>query len=118
MQKKCLNNIEKGEVSSFFFRFFITILLLFLLFDNSKPPKNQLMVKFSVKLIDFYKINISKPAAVKHNVRVCRFSPSCSIYTKQALLKYGFFKGLYLATIRILKCNPFYGTPIMIDKVP
>lgn len=39
--------------------------------------------------------------------RVCRFHPTCSDYTKQAILKYGFFKGLWLGTKRILRCNPW-----------
>ena len=40
----------------------------------------------------------------------CKFDPSCSEYTKQAINKYGFFKGSFLGMKRILKCNPFsYG---------
>ena len=37
----------------------------------------------------------------------CRFYPTCSNYAIKALKKYGFFKGSFLAVIRILKCNPF-----------
>ena len=37
----------------------------------------------------------------------CRFYPTCSEYTKQAILKYGFIKGLKLGLIRICKCHPF-----------
>jgi len=37
----------------------------------------------------------------------CRFYPSCSQYGFQAIYKYGAIKGLYLATKRILRCNPF-----------
>ncbi|MGE5197345.1 MAG: membrane protein insertion efficiency factor YidD [Deltaproteobacteria bacterium] len=39
----------------------------------------------------------------------CRFSPSCSEYAKQALLKYGFFAGALKAAARLLKCQPFSG---------
>ncbi len=39
----------------------------------------------------------------------CRFEPTCSIYGAQALRKYGLFKGLYLATRRILRCQPWGG---------
>lgn len=39
--------------------------------------------------------------------KTCIFYPSCSEYTKQALVKYGFFKGSWLGFKRILKCNPF-----------
>ena len=37
----------------------------------------------------------------------CRYYPSCSLYTSQALEKHGFWKGLYLGIIRILNCHPF-----------
>ncbi len=37
----------------------------------------------------------------------CKFTPSCSNYSIEALKKYGLVKGLYLASIRILKCNPW-----------
>ena len=38
----------------------------------------------------------------------CRFSPTCSQYAKIAIAKEGVLKGTYLATIRILKCQPLY----------
>ncbi|MCE1246304.1 MAG: membrane protein insertion efficiency factor YidD [Firmicutes bacterium] len=38
---------------------------------------------------------------------VCRFTPTCSEYTKQAIMKYGCFKGVYLGIKRILRCHPF-----------
>ncbi len=37
----------------------------------------------------------------------CRFRPTCSSYAKEALFKFGFFKGTYLAILRIVRCNPF-----------
>ncbi|MFQ5863741.1 MAG: membrane protein insertion efficiency factor YidD [bacterium] len=37
----------------------------------------------------------------------CRFYPSCSDYTLQALKKYGFFRGIWLGAVRLLKCHPF-----------
>ncbi|MEK7120699.1 MAG: membrane protein insertion efficiency factor YidD [Patescibacteria group bacterium] len=37
----------------------------------------------------------------------CRFSTSCSEYTKQAILNSGIIKGLFLGGKRILHCNPF-----------
>lgn len=37
----------------------------------------------------------------------CKYYPSCSEYMKQAIQKYGSFKGLYLGIKRILRCNPF-----------
>jgi uncharacterized protein len=37
----------------------------------------------------------------------CRFYPSCSHYGYQAIYKHGVIKGLFLATWRLLRCNPF-----------
>jgi putative membrane protein insertion efficiency factor len=37
----------------------------------------------------------------------CRFYPTCSEYMTQAVIKYGFFKGLALGIRRILRCHPF-----------
>lgn len=37
----------------------------------------------------------------------CRFYPSCSEYMRQAVIKYGIFKGMYLGIFRILRCHPF-----------
>jgi uncharacterized protein len=39
--------------------------------------------------------------------RSCRFTPSCSLYTLQAVEKYGLLKGSFLGARRILRCHPF-----------
>ncbi|MDO8497389.1 MAG: membrane protein insertion efficiency factor YidD [bacterium] len=39
--------------------------------------------------------------------QVCRFSPTCSEYTYQAVEKYGSAKGLWLGLKRILRCHPW-----------
>jgi len=38
----------------------------------------------------------------------CRFYPTCSEYSLEALEKYGAVKGSYLSVKRILKCHPFH----------
>ena len=40
----------------------------------------------------------------------CRYQPTCSEYSKQALLKYGLAKGLKLALKRISSCHPWGGS--------
>ncbi len=39
----------------------------------------------------------------------CRYTPTCSAYSIEALKKHGPIKGLYLAIKRILSCNPWGG---------
>jgi putative membrane protein insertion efficiency factor len=38
----------------------------------------------------------------------CRFTPSCSQYAKEALVRYGVIHGVFLAVRRVLKCHPFH----------
>jgi len=58
--------------------------------------------KKSLEFIENYQKNISpkKPAC-------CKYTPSCSEYTRQSISKYGFFKGWLLGAYRILRCNSF-----------
>jgi putative membrane protein insertion efficiency factor len=46
----------------------------------------------------------------------CRFTPSCSDYALAAVREYGAVRGGYLATRRILRCNPWH--PGGDDPVP
>lgn len=47
---------------------------------------------------------------------VCRFTPTCSQYAVEAIIKHGPVKGLWLAIKRILRCNPWGGSGY--DPVP
>lgn len=39
----------------------------------------------------------------------CRFTPTCSEYARQAIMKHGPVRGLWLAIRRILRCHPWGG---------
>lgn len=47
---------------------------------------------------------------------VCRYTPSCSSYSIEALKKHGPFKGGWLSIKRFLSCNPWGGNGY--DPVP
>lgn len=40
----------------------------------------------------------------------CRYTPTCSEYSIQAIEKYGIFKGIWLSIKRISKCHPWGGS--------
>ncbi len=48
--------------------------------------------------------------------RNCRFYPTCSAYTHEAIKKYGLLKGVLLGGKRLLKCHPFHSGGV--DLVP
>ncbi len=39
--------------------------------------------------------------------RSCRFTPSCSLYTLQAIERYGLLRGGFMGARRLLRCHPF-----------
>ena len=46
----------------------------------------------------------------------CRFTPTCSHYSAEALKKHGLFKGFWLSLRRISRCHPWGGSGY--DPVP
>jgi uncharacterized protein len=61
------------------------------------------MKKLVLTLIKLYKKYISIDRSGSH---VCRFEPTCAVYTYQAVEKYGVIKGSIMGFWRILRCNP------------
>lgn len=60
------------------------------------------MKKILIYLIEKYQKYISP--ILGNN---CKYYPSCSEYTKQAIAKYGTIKGSFYGMKRIIRCNPF-----------
>ncbi|ROL60109.1 membrane protein insertion efficiency factor YidD [Bacteroidetes/Chlorobi group bacterium MS-B_bin-24] len=64
-----------------------------------------------IALVKLYKLFISPLFPPS-----CRFYPTCSDYSIEALRKYGAFKGLILSVRRVSRCHPFH--PGGYDPVP
>lgn len=66
------------------------------------------MKKTAILFIKTYKKAVS-PIITQLFGNACRFTPTCSEYTIEALEKYGFVKGALLGLKRLSKCHPFGG---------
>ena len=74
---------------------------------------NNLLNRIACKTVQFYQICISPFIGGR---AACRFTPTCSEYTKQSIEKYGIFKGSWLGIKRISRCRPGGGCGY--DPVP
>lgn len=72
---------------------------------------SRILVWLLLLPIRFYQVAITP-----YTPPSCRFTPTCSEYARQALIKHGPVKGLALAIWRILRCNPWSGSGY--DPVP
>jgi len=61
------------------------------------------MKRLALGLISLYQLVIS-PFMLKS----CRFIPSCSEYTYEAIDKFGLLKGVWLGFRRLARCHPFH----------
>ncbi len=69
---------------------------------------HRLLKLLPITLIKFYQKFLSKGT--------CRFIPSCSQYMIEAILKRGIIVGIFLGTLRIIRCMPWSKGGF--DKVP
>lgn len=80
--------------------------------NKTKFVKVMIILSYPiVLLIRFYQMFISPVLPPS-----CRYTPTCSTYTLEALKKYGLLKGGYLGLKRILSCHPWGGSGY--DPVP
>ena len=61
----------------------------------------KIFISFFIFLIKTYQLFLA-PFFGKQ----CRYTPSCSVYANEALIKHGVLNGIYLTSKRIIRCNP------------
>ncbi|MBO7052885.1 MAG: membrane protein insertion efficiency factor YidD [Alphaproteobacteria bacterium] len=77
------------------------------------PNKNNIFTKFGCGFVRLYQICISPFIGGRC---ACRFVPTCSEYTRQAIDKYGLIHGIWMGIKRISRCRPGGGCGY--DPVP
>ncbi|QQG49752.1 MAG: membrane protein insertion efficiency factor YidD [Candidatus Berkelbacteria bacterium] len=65
--------------------------------------------RFFALLITAYQRTLSPDHGPLRQVTggICRYQPTCSEYTKEAILKHGTVRGVWLGAKRISRCHPF-----------
>ena len=69
------------------------------------------MKAVALGLIRLYQLTLSPLLG-----RACRYYPTCSAYTYEAITRYGVLKGSCLGARRLLRCHPFHAGGV--DPVP
>ena len=73
--------------------------------DWTRPPRQQISVAlYERTVIGGYRV-LLKPFSDRF-LR-CRFQPTCSVYSEEAMRVHGFPKGLWLTTARLFRCMPW-----------
>lgn len=79
--------------------------------ESLRKPMRKLITAILLLPILFYQRCVSPFTPPS-----CRFTPTCSEYARQAIVKHGPVKGLWLAVKRLLRCHPWGGSGY--DPVP
>ncbi len=71
--------------------------------SSSQKRKVSFLALLFILLIKFYRYFISPMLLPR-----CRFNPTCSVYSLEAIQTHGAIKGSWLAIKRISKCHPLH----------
>ena len=74
--------------------------------DSMRSAREQAVARLAIAAIDVYRASVS-PLLARSRLISCRFNPTCSVYSREAIRRYGLPKGAMLAAGRILRCHPF-----------
>ncbi|MDQ7823986.1 MAG: membrane protein insertion efficiency factor YidD [Candidatus Eremiobacteraeota bacterium] len=105
--KKCRRESASGKSSRRAVTWFFCAALLLLLLDNLQSPSHQFSARAGVAVIELYQDSVSRGIYEAHGIRICRYTPSCSEYTRQSIQKHGFLRGTARGAWRIMRCNPW-----------
>jgi putative membrane protein insertion efficiency factor len=61
------------------------------------------MKRLALGLIRLYQLTISRVMPSS-----CRFAPTCSQYTYEAISRFGLLQGIWLGVKRLARCHPFH----------
>jgi putative membrane protein insertion efficiency factor len=84
---------------------------VFLVVDNDFSKTDIIVKAAALFLIRLYQLTLSPLLGSR-----CRYHPTCSAYTHEAIVKYGVFRGAFLGIKRLFRCHPFHEGGI--DLVP
>lgn len=75
------------------------------LLDWTRPPRDQWSVQlYDIAVIKSYRTLLHP---ITSRITRCRFTPTCSRYSQEAMHTHGFPEGLILTVWRLLRCGPW-----------
>ncbi len=70
--------------------------------DGDIVRERGFMKTLAILFIRFYRVTLSALIG-----RACRYQPTCSSYTEEAIVRFGVWRGGWVGLARIMRCNPF-----------
>jgi len=83
----------------------IAALFLLAVIDAQRPPENQWATPIALGMVDLWQAFSSGVGL--HGA--CLYTPTCSVYGKLVIHRYGAYQGGWLALKRIWSCSPWSG---------
>jgi putative membrane protein insertion efficiency factor len=81
---------------------FVALLFLLAALDATRPPQRQLTARLYVDAVALYQRDLHP--LTSHFIR-CRYNPTCSHYSVQAVQRFGIARGMLLTIRRLASCN-------------